>query len=82
MNRHSSIEITSIDSFYLCPLLTLSSDISILKKMIDLINFSVVIQNILQILLASQLCERAFDVQKGKPSTRRKRFQTSIKKLK
>ena len=62
MNRHSSIEITSIDSFYLCLLLTLSSDISILKKMIDLINFSVVIQNILQILLASQLCERAFTI--------------------
>ena len=62
MNRHSSIEITSIDSFYLCLLLTLSSDISILIKMIDLINFSVVIQNILQILLASQLCERAFTI--------------------
>ena len=62
MNRHSSIEMTSIDSFYLCLLLTLSSDISILKKMIDLINFSVVIQNILQILLASQLCERAFTI--------------------
>ena len=62
MNRHSSIEITSIDSFYLCLLLTLSSDISILKKMIDLINFSVVIQNILQILLASQLCERALTI--------------------
>ena len=62
MNRHSSIEITSIDSFHLCLLLTLSSDISILKKMIDLINFSVVIQNILQILLASQLCERAFTI--------------------
>ena len=62
MNRYSSIEMTSIDSFYLCLLLTLSSDISILKKMIDLINFSVVIQNILQILLASQLCERAFTI--------------------
>ena len=66
MNRYSSIEMTSIDSFYLCLLLTLSSDISILKKMIDLINFSVVIQNILQILLASQLCERAFTIWRAK----------------